>query len=61
MSVSPQGEGLNFPEDHWPDAYAVLEGGHRRNLQRRASEAAGQRRAVEGKYQPAESRTLNHM
>lgn len=49
--VSPQGEGLRFPEDHWSYANAVLEGGHRRNLQRRSSEPAGQRWAVEGKCQ----------
>lgn len=49
--VSSPGEGLRLPEDHWFDANAVLEDGHRRNLQRRSSEPAGQRRAVEGKYQ----------
>ena len=56
--VPPQGERLRFPEDHWSDANAVLEDGHRGNLQRRPSEPAGQRRAVEGKYQPVERRTL---
>ncbi|XP_075937407.1 NADH dehydrogenase (ubiquinone) complex I, assembly factor 6 isoform X3 [Anarhichas minor] len=50
VELAQAGEGLCFPEDHWFDANAVLEGGHRRNLQRRASEPAGQRRAVEGKY-----------
>ncbi|KAG7999288.1 NADH dehydrogenase (ubiquinone) complex I [Nibea albiflora] len=54
LFVSPQGEGLRFPEDHWADADAVLEDGHRRNLQRRSSEAASQCRAVEGKYEPDE-------
>lgn len=59
ICASPQGEGLCFPEDHWFDANAVLEDGHRRNLQRRPPEPAGQRRAVEGKYQRTESRTFN--
>lgn len=54
--MSPQGEGLYFPEDHWFDANAVLEDGHRRNLQRRPPEPAGQRRAVEGKYQRTETK-----
>lgn len=49
MLVSPPGEGLRLPEDHRFDANAVLEDGRGRNLQRRASEAAGQRRAVAGK------------
>ncbi|XP_068585992.1 NADH dehydrogenase (ubiquinone) complex I, assembly factor 6 isoform X3 [Cebidichthys violaceus] len=56
VELAQAGEGLGFPEDHRFDANAVLEGGRRRNLQRRASEPAGQRRAVEGKYQPADGR-----
>nr|XP_043873546.1 NADH dehydrogenase (ubiquinone) complex I, assembly factor 6 isoform X2 [Solea senegalensis] len=47
VEVAQAGEGLGFPEDHWSDEDAVLEDGHRRHLQRRASEAAGHRRAVE--------------
>lgn len=45
-----QGEGLGFPEDPRFDANAVLEIGHRGNLQRRPSEPTHQHRAVESKY-----------
>lgn len=34
ICARPQGEGLCLPEDHWFDANAVLEDGHRRNVQR---------------------------
>ncbi|XP_040021911.1 NADH dehydrogenase (ubiquinone) complex I, assembly factor 6 isoform X1 [Gasterosteus aculeatus] len=49
VELAQAGEGLRLPEDHRFDANAVLEDGRGRNLQRRASEAAGQRRAVAGK------------
>lgn len=44
-----QGKGLGFPEDSRFDANAVLEDGHRGNLQRRPSEPTDQHRAVESK------------
>lgn len=43
------GEGLRFPEDHWSDANAVLEDGHRGDIQRWPTKPARQHGAVEGK------------
>ena len=50
MLLPSTGERFGFPEDDWPDAHAVLEGGDRGHLQGRRPLTARLCGAVEGRY-----------